>query len=47
MEFEFEFEYIKSNDEITISPLKGIIPANDCVEIEIVYNCLSPSTAIC
>ncbi|EGR31074.1 hypothetical protein IMG5_117990 [Ichthyophthirius multifiliis] len=44
--FEFEFEFLKENTEMFIQPMKGIIPAQGKIEINLIYKPSSNTTAI-
>lgn len=47
IEFEYELKIINENEDITIYPLNGIIPANDTTEVLIQYHPSNFTTANC
>ena len=45
LNFEFEFEFKKRHDDISIFPMKGIIPGMAQTEVEVKFTPMSKTTA--
>lgn len=45
LNFEYEFEFVTSHQDISIYPMKGIIPGKGLVEIEVTFKPDTKTTA--
>lgn len=47
IDFEFEITYVKRNPLFSISPMRGIVPANGSITVAITFNPVTLSTEEC